>query len=283
MTRRLATRETRGELVSGRGVPSVDPTRRASIVALGAWLVGCGGGGGGGTGSGPAGSVQTKSLTAQASGVSYPLYIYVPPDDRTPRSALPIVYLLDGESRFQTTVGIVEARRSRVILVGIGNEANRARDYVPPNACTPNGGGEGLFLDFIRRELIPFIDASVGGDPAQRALLGHSHGGSFVLYALFNEPPASRRFSAYLASDASISCMEATVYGWDADYAAANTRLPVRLHLSYSANIANFPFAEQLVQRHYSGLVLASAAYAGGHIGMIPAAFADALAFAFAA
>jgi hypothetical protein len=279
----MAAFDARGGLVFGRGVRSVDPTRRASIVSLGAWLVGCGGGGSSGGASGPAGSVQTNSLTAQASGVRYPLYIYVPPDDGTPRSALPIVYLLDGESRFQTTIGIVEASRSRVILVGIGNEANRARDYVPANACTPNGGGEALFLDFIRRELIPFIETSVGGDPARRALLGHSHGGSFVLYALFNEPIASRRFSAYLASDASIGCMEATVYGWDAVYATASTGLPVRLHLSYSANIANLPFAEHLVQRRYGGLVLASAAYGGGHIGMIPAAFADAVAFAFAA
>src|SRR4029079_3278214 len=126
--------------------------------------------------------------------------------------------------------------------------AYRARDYVPTNFCTANGGGEGLFLDFIRRELIPFIEAGIRGHAARRALLGHSHGGSFVLYALFNEPPTSRRFSAYLASDASIGCMEATVYGWDAVYAAANTGLPVRLHLSYSANIANVPFAEHLVQ-----------------------------------
>jgi hypothetical protein len=259
----VATFQARRGLVSARGLRSVDATRRASIVALGAWLVGCGGGGGSGSATGPAGSVQTTLLTAQASGVSYPLYLYVPPDDGTLRSAPPIVYLLDGESRFQTTVGIVEANRSRVILVGIGNEANRARDYVPPNSCTPNGGGEGLFLDFIRRELIPFVEASVGGNPTKRALLGHSHGGSFVLYALFNEPPANRRFSAYLASDASIGCMEATVYGWDAGYAAANIGLPVRLHLSYSANVANVPFAEHLVQRHYSGLVQASAAYGG--------------------
>jgi hypothetical protein len=259
----VATFQARRGLVSARGLRSVDATRRASIVALGAWLVGCGGGGGSGSATGAAGSVQTTSLTAQASGVNYPLYLYVPPDDGTLRSAPPIVYLLDGESRFQTTVGIVEANRSRVILVGIGNEANRARDYVPPNSCTPNGGGEGLFLDFIRRELIPFVEASVGGNPTKRALLGHSHGGSFVLYALFNEPPANRRFSAYLASDASIGCMEATVYGWDAGYAAANIGLPVRLHLSYSANVANVPFAEHLVQRHYSGLVQASAAYGG--------------------
>jgi hypothetical protein len=54
----------------------------------------------------------------------------------------------------------------------------------------------------------------------------------------------------------------------------------VRLHLSYSANLANGPFGELLQSRHYAGLTLVSQLYAGGHIGMIPQAFADALTFA---
>jgi len=103
-----------------------------------------------------------------------------------------------------------------------------------------------------------------------------------VLYALFNEAPASRHFSAYLASDASIGCMDVTVYGWESAYAAANTALTTRLHISYSANLPNAGFAQIIQSRHYSGLTFASQLYAGGHIGMIPMAFADALAFALA-
>jgi hypothetical protein len=34
--------------------------------------------------------------------------------------------------------------------------------------------------------------------------------------------------------------------------------------------------------RGYAGLAMASQFYAGGHIGMIPAAFSDAIAFALA-
>ncbi|HEY4956611.1 MAG TPA: alpha/beta hydrolase-fold protein, partial [Caldimonas sp.] len=177
---------------------------------------------------------------------------------------------------------IVEATHAKVIIVAIGNEALRIRNYVPPNTCTPDGGGEGAYLDFLRFELIPFIEANVGGDPARRILLGHSHGGSFVLYALFNEPPASRRFSVYLASDASIDCMSPTVYGWESAYAGANSSLPVRLPVSYAANVANAAFAQQVDARHYAGLTLAAQFYVGGHLGMIPAAFADALAFAIA-
>ena len=153
---------------------------------------------------------------------------------------------------------------------------------MPANVCTPGGGGEAAFLQFIAGELVPFVEATFASDPKRRILLGHSHGGSFVLYALFNEAPASRLFGAYLASDASIDCMSATVYGWESGYAGANTALPVRLHVSYAANLGNVAFAQQIDGRHYGGLKMVAQAYGGGHIGMIPAAFADALTFALA-
>ena len=205
-------------------------TRRSSLVAmLGLVAAGCGGGGSSApVASRMAGSVQTKSIAAQSNGTTYPLYIYLPPGSVAFRANLPTVYLLDGESRFQTLVDIVEASHAQVMIVAIGNEAMRARDYVPANSCTPGGGGQAAFLQFIRTELVPFVEATFASDPRRRILLGHSHGGSFVLYALFNEAPASRLFIAYLASDSSIDCMNATVFAWESAYAAANSALPVR-------------------------------------------------------
>jgi hypothetical protein len=76
--------------------------------------------------------------------------------------------------------------------------------------------------------------------------------------------------------------MNATVYGWESDYALVNPSLAVRLHISYSANGANLPFSQQVQSRHYTGLAMATQMYGGGHIGMIPAAFTDAIAFALA-
>ena len=146
---------------------------------------------------------------------------------------------------------------AQVMIVAIGNEALRARDYVPANICTPGGGGQAAFLQFIRTELVPFVEATFPSNPQRRILLGHSHGGSFVVYALFNEAPASRLFAAYLASDSSIDCMSATVSGWESAYAAANTALPVRLHVSYSANAGgNVTLVQQLQSRRYTGLAL---------------------------
>ena len=138
-----------------------------------------------------------------------------------PRAGLPIVYALDGDWWFTQLVDIAEAGKARVIVVGIGNNINRAHDYVPPNTCTGGGGGHAAYLQFIRTELIPFIEANVGGDPARRALLGHSHGVSFIYYALFAEAPGSHPFSAYLASDSSIGCMPATTADLQLDWLRA--------------------------------------------------------------
>jgi enterochelin esterase-like enzyme len=258
------------------------PTRRASLLALaGVALAGCGGGG---SDDEPTanGTFVGRSLVAASNGTTYPLNIWLPPDLATNRDTASVVYLLDGDARFAVAVDAVQRSPTPAIVVGIGNEALRSRDYVPANLCTPGGGGEAAFLDFIRFQLASAIETEFGGDPARRILLGHSHGGSFVLYALFNEPPATRHFASYLASDASIDCMNATVYGWESAYHAANATLSVRLHLSWGANLANAAFSQHVQGRAYGGLSMKAQFYAGGHIGMIPSAFGDALAFALA-
>jgi hypothetical protein len=257
-------------------------TRRSSILALaGLGLAACGGGGGGsGSETPPIGVQSTRSIAARRTGTHYPLTIYRPREGDA--RSVPVVYLLDGEPRFAQVVNIAEAMRVRIVVVGIGNEPMRSRDYVPMNSCTANGGGHADYFDFIRQELIPSIEADIGGDPQQRILLGHSHGGSFVLYALFAESGASRSFRSYLASDASIGCLESTAFGWESAYAAAHTALPARLHVSHAGNLPNLPFTQQIQQRRYAGLSVVLQQYGGGHLGMIPAAFTDALAFALA-
>jgi hypothetical protein len=263
------------------------PTRRACLLALLAplGLSACGGGGGGsGSDEASAGTQLEASIASRINLTSYPLKVYLPPDSAADRATLPVVYLLDGDSRFAVTVQIVRTLGLRVIVVAIGNEALRSRDYVPPNNCTAGGGGHVAFLDFIRQELTPFVEATWGGDPARRILLGHSHGGSFVLYALFVEPGTPRHFRSYLASDASVGCLSADVYGWESSHAAATRTLPARLHVAWATagNVANEAFAAQVRNRGYTGLVLGAQAYAASHGGMIPAAFADALVFALA-
>lgn len=231
------------------------------------------------------GSRTVRTLSSRNTGTDYALSVYLPPASAGPVGGLPVVYLLDGESWFETLVGIVESTRTRLIIVGIDSAGQRSRDFVPSNNCTLGGGGNAAYFEFIRRELIPFVETTIGGNPGRRALFGHSHGGSFVLYAMFTENPDQHSFMAYLASEASIGCMPTVAAGWEEQYAQAYGELPVRLHIScatggnYTANLA---YAEVIAQRRFAHLVLATQAYVGTHSGIVPQALTDAIAFAFA-
>lgn len=263
---------------------------RRRIAGAAAWLAialaaGCGGGGGSSGEPAPssAGTTQTLGINSRLTGTAYTINVYLPPASAGPRKDLPVIYALDGESWFQTLIATLESARLAAIVVAVQTAGRRSRDFVPANTCTPDGGGNANYLDFIRQELIPFIESSVGGDAAQRILFGHSHGGSFVLYALWAEAPAQHHFKAYLASDASISCMTATAYQWERDYAAAYASLPVRLQLSYATQgnyQANLEYGQAIARRRYQGLTLMDRAYNGTHTGIVPQVLAEGLPFA---
>jgi predicted alpha/beta superfamily hydrolase len=83
------------------------------------------------------------------------------------------------------------------IVVGISYksftemDSLRVRDYFYPAALPSDeinaAGGGNLFYDFLINELLPKIDAQYRTDKNNRALLGHSFGGYFVLYSLLNQ------------------------------------------------------------------------------------------------
>lgn len=257
--------------------------RLAAIAALCIALSGCGSGSGDG-GQSLEGTREVSTISSRITKSDYPLSIYLPPASAGPRKNLPVVYVLDGESWFETLVSIVESTRNRIIIVAINSSGQRSRDFVPPNACTPDGGGHALYFDFLRQELLPFVERAIGGDPVQRVLFGHSHGGSFVLYAMFSEPPGTETFKAYLASDSSVSCMPAIATGWEQNYASAYRELPVRLHISYATlgNYAsNLAYANVIAQRNYENITFKAQAYTGSHNGIVQQVLADAIKFAF--
>lgn len=254
------------------------------MALLAAALAGCGGGSSPGEDGQPMeGSRQAATIKSRLTGTSYALSIYLPPASAGPRGSLPVVYLLDGESWFETLLGIAELTHTPMVIVGVHGSGQRSRDYVPVNDCTPGGGGHAAYFDFIRQELLPHVEATIGGDPSQRTLFGHSHGGSFVLYAMFAEAPDRQTFKAYLASDASVSCMSAMAYGWERDYAAAHRDLPVRLHMSYATlgNYApNLNYARVVANRNYGRLDFVDQAYIGSHGGIVPKVLEDGIEFA---
>lgn len=100
------------------------------------------------------------------------------------------IYLTDGEFaafRLQQLEEKFRDSNSDVIAVGIIN-TDRKRDLLYVN-------GADQFLDFITRELSPFIEKDYM--IKKRILFGHSFGGSFTIYAMINRPEG---FNEYIAS-----------------------------------------------------------------------------------
>ena len=131
------------------------------------------------------------------------IYIHLPPGYDTLTSELPVIYVLDAEYRFAIAQSIhsylnITTRIPPAILVGLANPAkeSRQRDYLPASY----GGKAEIFFKFISIELIAFIEKNFKANQ-KRYLVGHSHGGVFVVYTLINNP---NLFEGYVAIDPSL-------------------------------------------------------------------------------
>ncbi len=124
----------------------------------------------------------------------------------------PVLYLLDGPGHFHAVTGMLKNLGDngivpRMVVVGIPN-TDRTRDLTPTHVdemfgdssfvLTSGGGAE--FMDFVEKELIPFVEEKypVTG---YRTFVGHSFGGLSAVYSLLNRPEV---FSNYVAIDPSL-------------------------------------------------------------------------------
>ncbi|WP_241485273.1 alpha/beta hydrolase [Psychroserpens damuponensis] len=123
----------------------------------------------------------------------------------------PIIILLDGYTHFKTASGIVHfmsSNRNRnnlmpeSIIIAIVN-IDRERDFTVTKIKTkrPNtmGGGR-KFLNFIEKELIPYVDENYRTEPS-RTLVGHSLGGLLTLNSYMDKNSV---FDSYISIDPSI-------------------------------------------------------------------------------
>jgi len=118
----------------------------------------------------------------------------------------PVMYLLDGPGHLSHTSGSLDFLNQsgtvpEMIIVGIAN-TDRTRDLTPPlkNTENPAGGGADKFLDFIEKELIPYIDAKYQTENF-KIITGHSFGGLLVIHSLHTRP---HLFQAHFAFSPSL-------------------------------------------------------------------------------
>lgn len=252
---------------------------------------------------------QQYDLKSTVNGRGYRLYVappvgYVKGDT----TRYPVLYVLDGHFAFPAAVSAREymgifRELEDVIIVGIGEGdysftswiQDRWRDYTPSAdpasdsstarryklalSSLRSGGGRD-FLNALRNDVIPFIDTAYR-TTADRGLTGHSLGGLFTAYALFEAPEL---FQRYGINSPSLWWNASEMFKTESAFAATHTSLPARVLITVGANegASMLPpmvkFASVLRSRGYQGLVLDTVVFEGeSHTSVGPAMMARTL------
>ena len=119
----------------------------------------------------------------------------------------PVIYLLDGsaDEDFIHIVGLVQYnsfewvnRVPKSIVVGIAT-VDRRRDYTFPSTIAddkkknPTSGHSASFIDFIEKELQPFIEKKYKTN-SSRTIIGQSLGGLLATEILFRKPTLFNKY-----------------------------------------------------------------------------------------
>jgi uncharacterized protein len=211
---------------------------------------------------------EVRTMKSLSTGRTYDLYVRKPADyDKNKDKKYPVLYLLDGQWDFKLLDSIIgglvyDKWMPDIVVVGItyagehpDYEALRAMDYTPTPG-DPKGSGDGpKFLNFLKTELIPFMETNYRGDATHRILGGHSLGGLFTLYAMFTDPSL---FWGYLAGSPAIPWANNFILRQEEEFANSRKDLPVRLFLAAGGAepllTPGIGFVRTFSARNYNGL-----------------------------
>jgi predicted alpha/beta superfamily hydrolase len=198
---------------------------------------------------------ECKILESKIVGDTYKLNIALPEGYYDSNELYPVVYAADGNRSIFTISQITKMLTNSkelppLIVVGMGYDsddpaeifAKRTRDYNP----TPDKdhdrrymkqyglgsietGGSDKFLRFILEELKPFINDTYRSKLGDSAYVGHSGGGTFGLYVLFNKPLT---FNRYVIGSPTIFRGNDALLRFERYYAEEHDDLNVKLFLS---------------------------------------------------
>jgi predicted alpha/beta superfamily hydrolase len=142
--------------------------------------------------------------------------------------------------------------------------------------------------------LLPMVEAEYRACPGDRALLGHSAGGMFALYTLWQEPRSFRRF---VIGSPPLGWGEEALFTLESDYAREHDSLPARVFLGIGreedtnatpldalVSVSAFHrFITVMEHRQYKELALISKAFEGQtHCTVIAPLFLEGIRYVFA-
>lgn len=154
------------------------------------------------------------------------LFLWVP-QGKPPAEGWPVLYMTDGNAVIGTAIDAVRAQACYPsgtnagwgVLVAVGYPTGDAYDPFrrswdlgpPPGRCYPpfweggeevRTGGSTEMARFLLDQVRPFVAERVRVNPAHQGLFGHSFGGLFALWLMFNKPAA---FSHWIAASPAIT------------------------------------------------------------------------------
>jgi len=194
---------------------------------------------------------ERRELKSEYVDETFKLHVYFPRGYDEMSQPLPVVYLLDAEYSFGAVAYTIrrlikDSLIAPVLLVGISYEvpydeyyARRERDFTPTSAHLndfPNAGHAANFVEFLRAELIPFVNRTYNVDRNDRTIAGLSFSGLFATYALFQH---SDLFDRYLIVSPSLWWDAGVAFRYESQYAASHAEL--RKHVYVAAGERDGP------------------------------------------
>jgi hypothetical protein len=245
---------------------------------------------------------EVASLASSFAEQEYRLFVALPRGYAESEERYPVLYVLDADILFGTITetarllpleGFFVGQQSvpDLILVGIAYPGGfdemaqkRGRDFTPTAefGADPGDGPDGAerFFRFLKEQALPFVDQTYRTDPGDRALIGTSTGGLFLLDTLLRHPGT---FQRYIATSPR---MDEILYHHEAAYAERHCDLGAVLYLSagtegeieqqIAAGVERFHAS--LSARPYPGLRLVHESLEGeNHVSAQPTAFTHGL------
>lgn len=172
---------------------------------------------------------------------------YQPKESEFQFPKYPVLYVLNSRPNAVMAAMLRHvSEMSREIIIGIDfadkdghpmdSFAAYTRDLTPTTdenwaqAATVGSGGHAEdFLYFINNEVKPFINATYNVNKYNQTLVGHSFGGLFGMYVLFNH---SDSFNRYVIASPSLWWDEGVAFEFEEDYTSTHTNLAKKVFIS---------------------------------------------------
>lgn len=212
---------------------------------------------------------HTRYITSSiVTGQEYELQILLPAKYEGDTKKYPVVYVMDSQWDFPLVKCIYGEQYydgfiPEIIVVGVtwgGGKVLRSRDYVPSmTGEQQGGGGADKFLDFMKKELFPFIESNYRAESDNRTLMGCSLGGLFTLYTLFTH---TDMFTGYAAASPALGWANGALRQHEEVFSKKQLTKPVRVYMTVGDVELGRPhfeqFAETMKGRGYKSVQLQS-------------------------